>query len=50
MRAAWFTASWARVLAEKIFRLQPKDLWQAQAQAERGRRIPAAGVPAGATT
>lgn len=49
IRAGWFAASWGRVLAEKAFRLQPKDMWSAQAKAESTRRMPTGGHPQGTT-
>lgn len=45
MRAGWFAASWGRVLGEKVFRLRPKDMWSAQAEAESTRRLVTGGLP-----
>jgi cellulose synthase/poly-beta-1,6-N-acetylglucosamine synthase-like glycosyltransferase len=46
MRAGWFLASWAKVLAKKIFGLKYQDVWAKQEQAEAGRRTQVSGQPA----
>jgi biofilm PGA synthesis N-glycosyltransferase PgaC len=37
LRAAWFATSWVQVLSAKALSRRPKDLWGAQARAERSR-------------
>ena len=44
VRAAWFAASWTQVLSQKAFSRSPRDLWAAQANAERRRRVSACAV------
>ena len=43
MRAAWFAASWTQVLTLRVFPHRRRDLWGAQAKAER-RRSSVSGI------
>lgn len=45
MRAAWFTASWSKVLDERVFGIRQPDRWDRQAQAERNRTLRSAVYP-----
>jgi biofilm PGA synthesis N-glycosyltransferase PgaC len=46
IRAGWFAASWMQVLRQRLFSVGRRDLWAAQASAERRRQSTSAGAVA----